>query len=708
MRAVRRSRDENARGRQTLSLKQVLAVVVCVGLGSACVPPSSRVAAQERPSAIRPASPEARAEFDRAFDLFAGARWEEAAEAFGVFIERHPDAALAGEARFRRGVALSRLERYPEAKEALRGFLEQNPTSPYARHGTVELGLVEARLGNKQDAEQILRPVMSELDARERRELEYALGEVIKEGTGTLEALRRTAERADRSRGDERARSLAELARMLDEEASFEDVVRLNEALGPDVAASPLLAAKLARVYYHLGDAERAEVHAKQALEGPDGPWRAPARQVLDRIGVRTTVNPRMLGVILPLTGRFKAFGAAVVDGINLAIRGSTAFEVVFKDSQGDPARAVEAVEELARAGAIAILGPVGTNEAAPAAVRAQELGVTMISLSRAEGVTGIGDWVFRNSLTNSAQGAALARYAIEKLGVTRAAIFAPDIESGEEATGGFWKTLEAGGGEVRGHELYDHDQTTFSAPIKRLVARDNLADREGYLAEARDIRAAEKDPYRRRRALEDLAKKQAPVIDFDVLLLPDYWRTATLIVPALAVEDIITNACDERELERIRKTTKRNIRPVTLLGTAGWNNPNLVTRGGRFVTCSVFVDGFYAGSERDATRRFVEAFVDEYARQPNLLEAQGYDTARIARSILLDARPQTRDAFRDALRSIRKFPGVTGDTTFTADGEPDKPLFFLTVDRTGTIVELSDVSISPYKAVEPTASTRP
>lgn len=686
-----------------MNFKQALGFVICVGLLSACLPPSGR---QVRAITVDPAARAMQAEFDRAFDLFAREHWQEAADAFAGFIGRYPNAALAGEARFRQGVALSRLERYAEAKEELRAFLESSPTSPYSRHATVELGLVEARLGNREDAEQILRPVMPELDAEERNELKYALGEVIKEGSGALEALRRAAEHVDGTRGDERARAFEDLARMLDEKASFEDVVRLNESMGPNAAASPLIAAKLARVYYHLGDAERAEAYARRAVQGPDGVWRAVGRQVLERLEMRSTVSPRKLGVIVPLTGRFKAFGAAVVDGINLATRGRDNIEIVFKDSQGDPALAVQAVEELARSGAIAILGPVGTNEAAPAAVRAEELGVTMISLSRAEGITGIGDWIFRNSLTNSAQGAALARYAIEKLGVTRAAIFAPDIESGKEATGGFWSTLEAGGGEVRGHELYDHDQTTFSAPIKRLVARDNLADREGYLAEAQQIRAAEKDPYRRRRALEELAKKQAPIIDFDVLLLPDYWRTATLIVPALAVEDIITNACDERELERIRKTTKRNIRPVTLLGTAGWNNPNLVTRGGRFVTCSVFVDGFYAGSEREVTRRFVDDFVDEYARQPNLLEAQGYDTARIARSILLDARPQTREAFRDALRAVRKFPGVTGDTTFTDEGEPDKPLFFLTVDRTGTIIELSDVEISPYQSVRPHAST--
>ena len=35
-----------------------------------------------------------------------------------------------------------------------------------------------------------------------------------------------------------------------------------------------------------------------------------------------------------------------------------------------------------------------------------------------------------------------------------------------------------------------------------------------------------------RQKLLEQLAARQLPIIDFDVLLLPDYWRSATLIAP--------------------------------------------------------------------------------------------------------------------------------------------------------------------------------
>lgn len=691
-----------------MKVVHVVVLSACVLVVAGCVPERLRPGATSS-TTVGSVDQVARAEFERAFAFYAKEQWPEAERAFGAFLVRYPNTALSGEASYRHGVALNRLGRHAAAKEVLQRFLERNPTSPYVRHATVELGLAEAKLGNTQDADQILRPVIPELTPQERAELDYALGEMADIGaadTGVLDAMRLQARRANETRGADRDAALAELARLLDKEARPDDVLRLAESLRPSDAAQGLVSAKLARVYYHLGDYERAREQAERALADPRNPWARAAREVLERLELRKNVVPRKVGVVLPLSGRFKAFGGAIADGVNFAIRGRDDIELVFKDSQGEPALAVEAIEELVRAGVIAILGPVGTNEAFPAAIRAQELGVPMISLSRVEGLTATGDWVFRNSLTNSAQGRALARYALERLGVTRAAVFAPDMESGTEVTEAFWASLESGGGEVRGHELYAHDQTTFSAPIKRLVARDNLGDREGFAAEANRIRTTEKDPYRRRKALEDLASKQPPIVDFDVLLIPDYWRTATLIAPALAVEDIITNACDERELERIRKTTKRNIRPVTLLGTAGWNNPNLVTRGGRFVTCSVFVDGFFAGSEREVTRRFVEDFREEYNRQPNLLEAQGYDTARIVREILRETRPNSREGFRDALKGLKRFPGVTGETTFTPDGEADKPLFFLTVTKTGEITEMTDVRISAYG--EPVAGASP
>jgi ABC-type branched-subunit amino acid transport system substrate-binding protein len=165
-------------------------------------------------------------------------------------------------------------------------------------------------------------------------------------------------------------------------------------------------------------------------------------------------------------------------------------------------------------------------------------------------------------------------------------------------------------------------------------------------------------------------------------------------VAPALAVEDIITNTCDPREIENLKKTTgKKDIRTVTLLGGNGWNSPKngdgipqLVERGGKFVLCSVFVDGFYADSSREPTKRFVRLFSEAYKDStPTLLDAVGYDSARMLRQIL-DKQTASLDraSVRDALAGIKDFEGATGKTSFNDKREAQKPLFFLTIDPKG------------------------
>lgn len=652
-------------------------------------PPAPRLV-HTRPSV----APETQRAFDAAFAHYEAGKWEAAERELGRFVTEFADSALVPEARFRRGVCLNRLGHYEEARLVLRDFLEKHPTSSYVHQASVELALSEAKLGNREEADQILRPAVRELSPEERRELGPTLEAVAGAGSAALEAGRRAATSLARAgTPEEREQAGGELVRVLDERMSFAEVATLLEELSEGHPAFPFVAAKHARALYHLGDTARARQVAQRALPRAAGFVADRVREILDRLELRENARPDVIGVILPLSGRFRSFGEAVRDGIELAITARDNLKVLYRDSQNDPDLAVALVEELVREGAIAIIGPVGTGEAAPAAARAQELGVPIVLLSRAEGVPAIGSYVFRNSLTNSAQGTALARYVTQVLGAKAAAILAPGIPVAEELSFAFWDELEQAGGEVRGYETFTPDQTTFAATIKRLVARDNLEDREEFRAEVRKIQEKEKDPYRRRKLLEKAASQQPPLIDFDVLLLPADFEKVGLIAPALAVEDVITTGCDERELERIRKTTRReDLRHVVMLGGVGWSSPKLLARGGRYVNCSVFVDGFYAESEREPTRRFVEAFSAQFGRKPGLFEAQAFDTARIVREIALK-RPEGRDAFRAALAAVRKFPGATGETSFGPDGEADKPLFFLMVEK-GAVREL-DVRIS-------------
>jgi branched-chain amino acid transport system substrate-binding protein len=396
--------------------------------------------------------------------------------------------------------------------------------------------------------------------------------------------------------------------------------------------------------------------------------------------------SPDLVGVAVPLSGKYKAWGEAVLQGVALALEGSGQ-RVVAKDTRGEPEGAAEALAQLKAEGAIAAIGGVLTSEAQRAAQAAQELGLPFVSLSRAERITEVGPFVFRNMLTAEAQARALVELASRR-NLRRFALMWPTSAYGQELAGAFWDEVEVRGGEIRGAEPYEPDRTTFAPLVKDLVGKRHLDERPDYELAAKEIAEREKDPFRRRKALQKLRENLPPITDFDAVFVADFAANVALVAPALAVEDVVTVTCDARELERIRKATGRaDLQPVQLLGGNGWDDGMIVEKAGRYVQCSIFVDGFFPASDRPETKRFVEAFQARYKRVPFILEASAHDSAAVIRQVLSAGAPN-RDAVRGGLSALRGFPGATGTLSFDERREVSKPLFFLTVDA-GVIREL-------------------
>ena len=412
------------------------------------------------------------------------------------------------------------------------------------------------------------------------------------------------------------------------------------------------------------------------------------------------------------LTGDLKGFADQALNGIALTLdlqgRGSLMVEVV--DTKGEPDAAADAVDQLAQRGAIAILGPLGIAEGLAAATRAQQLGIPLLSLSRAEGLTALGEYVFRDMPTSSAQARAVAEYAQKKLNAKSFGILHPDSTYGDEMARYFWDAVDAGGSEVRAFEHYPLRTTTFKPFVQHMVGRSpaDLEERQQFSDEAEKIMKEIKDPYRRRKALSQLRNQQAPLVDFDAMFIPDSARTVRLIAPAIAAEDVITTGCDTKELEVVKRTTKNEqLRTVQLLGTSLWDSPDLVDeRSGvaRYVQCSIFVDVFFANSERPATKKFVDDFNSAYRRSPGFLEAHAFDAATILKRVLDERRPQSRDDLRAALANLSKpFAGAAGDTVFAKDREAQKPFFWLWINR-GNIVEFDPEGPPPVPPASPLA----
>lgn len=633
-------------------------------------------------------------------------------EAYLAVRKNYPDTTAGQDALYEAGILAYDAGDFVTARKALNELLFENPLYADANRAKLYSGLAALELKQYREAYQMLSSLTDKLEGADKLRANEAVQKAALGAQQHTDALKAAIRAVDDAAGDQaRAEALAELEQVVESKASFLSIAEAWHDLSTSHPAWPLITFKLARIYYHLRDWPRLDETLRQLLaDAPNSAFAPDAKAMLERISRRTVVRPKVVGAVLPMTGKYKAWGEAVSRGAQLALRG-TGIELIVKDSQGDVNLAGQLVEELTfDDGAIAIIGPLGADDSRRAAVVAEELQVPIVTMTRADGVTNIGPHVFRNMITNAQQAEALADYAMNTLGYKTFGVLYPNIPFGVEMSNQFWDEIEKRGGLIRGAESYDHDQTTFTDEAQKLVGRypGYLADRAEYVEGLREIRSNDAlDDFKRRKAVEKLKSTLRPVVDFEALLIPDAWKTVSLVAPALAVEDIITNGCDKKDLEKIMKTTgKKNpteLKTVTLLGPSSWSSPKdrngdheLVTRGGKFVQCSIYVDGFYEGSSRKATRDFVAVFRDNFKDvSPTLLDAIGYDTAGMLRTLLEKTQVSSRDELTQRLAGLKDYEGATGTTAFDNRRDARKPLFLLSIDTKG-IKELNPKSRPP------------
>lgn len=139
------------------------------------------------------------------------------------------------------------------------------------------------------------------------------------------------------------------------------------------------------------------------------------------------TGRPFSLGVVLPVGGANGYLGQALFNGVRIAVDEHNAgsprrpVRLVFRDSGGNGPAARDAVDDAIDDGADAVVGPLFSDEAGPAAERAEAAGVVLIApLATDELVTRGRRFAFQANPTFPARGRAMARYAVGRLGLRR------------------------------------------------------------------------------------------------------------------------------------------------------------------------------------------------------------------------------------------------------------------------------------------------
>ncbi len=591
------------------------------------------------PSATASADPAVEREFAEARKLFEKDRLEFADRAFASLIEAHRSDPLAREATvYRARIALRRED--PKTARRLLADLVESGRGSVSRRARFYDGVALQRLGRDREAIETLEPFVGRLpDPRENMLLLDTLwlaGVRVGEPKKAIEWLDSylDAEPGVEKSGA-RIEKLLEVLEGIDDDRLLEEI---EDRLREDGRAIAAVRARRAGLAYERGEIERASQIAEEIRKSGavDDPRVAEIVELLER---RTELDLDVVGAVLPLSGRSRLVGEAVLQGLMIGAKsprrgGLPELEVVIRDSRGDPEKAAEAVDQLVLEDrAAAVIGPVDAAVSEAAARRAEDLGVPILCLSVRPGVAELGEYVFRNFASNRAEVRSLVDEA-RRRGGERFAVLHPTDGYGEAMRRELAEELRGSGEEPVVEVAYDPELTDFSEIARRLAEED-----------------------------------------FDVLFAPDRAQRIALLAPALAAAGIWPTAPGEEP--------GGPERAVQLLVPSVGFSADLRRRAGRYLEGALFATYFHERAG-EGSESFAFRYRDEYGREPTHFSAFGHDAVRLV-AAAIGSGMSTRYAIRGWLDDAqaeagRMFSLAAPFSGFDQDGGSEAGAWLLTL----------------------------
>jgi branched-chain amino acid transport system substrate-binding protein len=339
-----------------------------------------------------------------------------------------------------------------------------------------------------------------------------------------------------------------------------------------------------------------------------------------------TLDDPVKVGVVFSQTGPAAVYGESQLAGVELATEernaeGGVTYELVVEDDASDPAQGIPAFEKLINQDEVSvIIGPTLSNTAFSTDPVAQDAGVPVLGVSNtAEGITEIGDYIWRNSLTEQQVipqtiEAAVGAFDLQNV----AALYGDDDSftvSGHET---FVATLEEQGVDVAETQTFAKGNTDFAPQLT--AARD-----------------AEPD---------------------------------ALVVSALAEEAALI----------IQQAAELGI-DVPIIGGNGFNSPAIIEQAGEAAEGVVVGAAWNSASDDPATADFIAAYQEAAGGAPDQFAAQAYAGMKLVAMAVESACGAEPDAIRDGFTTIDGVETVLGEFSFTDTRDADHPAVVQVVD---------------------------
>lgn len=345
------------------------------------------------------------------------------------------------------------------------------------------------------------------------------------------------------------------------------------------------------------------------------------------------------VGGIAELTGDIPAVGASFKNAAEMAVAkindaggldvGGKKYmiELIIEDNAGKADQSASAAQKLiTQDNVVAIIGPNASRYAIPASEIAESNKVALISPWSTNPKTTLDantnapkQYVFRACFIDPFQGRVVAKFALEQLKATKAAVLYDVASEYNKGIAEFFKqTYEENGGTVVAFETYTTGDKDFNAQLTKI-------------------------------------KETAP----EVIFLPNYYSEVPLQIQqahALGIE-------------------------VPFLGSDSWGSSELLSLCGADCEGYYFSTHYAADNATPVAKEMIDAYKTKYGNTPDDVAALTYDAFGLLWQALQTAGKVDRQAVRDALAKIPSYEGVTGTMQFQeGSGDPIKSAVVLQV----------------------------
>jgi branched-chain amino acid transport system substrate-binding protein len=348
------------------------------------------------------------------------------------------------------------------------------------------------------------------------------------------------------------------------------------------------------------------------------------------------------IGINAPMTGDIPKVGEGTKYsaemwlediGGELTVGGETyTVELVIEDNEAKAESATAAnTKMITQDEVLVIVGPQSSKQAVPAGGVANDNSTPMVSpWSTNPNTTLDRPWVFRTPFLDPFQGPVVAGFVTDEYGFTKAGVLydvASDYPKGlAEFFKQGWEDLH-GAGSVVAFESFTTGDADFSAQLTKI--KDSGAE---------------------------------------FIFTPQYYNEVALIVQ------------QARELGW----------DAPIVGSDSWGSAELMNLCGDDCKGLFFSTHYAAAGATGATKEFIDRYNEKYGYVPDDVGALTWDTMLIVRKAIEDCGEITgdiaadRECVRDALSQIKNFAGITGEMTFTDQGDPIKCAVIVKISDAG------------------------